>query len=239
MDPIGISFLRSGGMALCQAVFEDEELYRPIASVQPIGGVDTATGSYRVNEFLTVKVSDKPARVPELDEIRDEVIRAWRVQKASEMAFAEAKDLAEKARGSERTLAEMLEDNDDIEVTDTDSFSWLTLGFDARRVRLSEPYGVDAVGPGFMRDVFAMTAGDVKAVHNHDHSVAYVVRMVGHERSEDELRRDFLAEVDRWYGMPVLAAAHRNEMNQAYGKGLETIYEVDWQIDPAEQSRRE
>ncbi len=50
------------------------------------------------------------------------------------------------------------------------------------------------------------------------------------------------ALLDRWFAThlePVLAAAHRNEMNQGYGKGLETIYEVDWQIDPAEPARRE
>ncbi len=47
--------------------------------------------------FLTWKIEDVPPRVPPLDEIRAEVVKAWKREKARPLAQAEAKSIASRA----------------------------------------------------------------------------------------------------------------------------------------------
>lgn len=99
MDPIGKTFILASRRSLIQAVFADGGLFKPIASIQPLGGLDPETGGFRVNEFIVVKVADLPAREPTFDEVKDDVAAVWKKQKASELAFEEAKKLATEAQG--------------------------------------------------------------------------------------------------------------------------------------------
>ena len=51
----------------------------------------------RGRRFLTWKIEDVPPRVPPLDEIRAEVVKAWKREKARPLAEAEAKTIASRA----------------------------------------------------------------------------------------------------------------------------------------------
>ena len=52
-------------------------------------------------QYLAWKVEEKAAYTPELDEVRDEVIMAIRVQEARELATKAAEQIAKQAEGKE------------------------------------------------------------------------------------------------------------------------------------------
>ena len=70
---------------------KDMELYQPVSINEPGG-----------NHYVVMKTSDTPAAVPPLSEMRDEVVKAWKLQKAAELAEKNAQELAKKAEEASR-----------------------------------------------------------------------------------------------------------------------------------------
>jgi hypothetical protein len=137
-------------------------------------------------------------------------------------------------------LSEKLAGDSRFNVTTTDSFSWLTIGNISPTTnqvffRMSEPAGIVAAGPDFMREVFGLEENDVGAVLNHDHSIAYAVRIARRDETRDQLRQVFLAEADRWYGLPSMDAFHQRQAAQALVKDLFDSNNVDWLVPPDQQ----
>ncbi len=62
-----------------------------------------------------------------------------------------------------------------------------------------------------MKTVFDLGDGQVAAVLNHDHTLAYVVRVVEHQYNPEKLRELYLAEAYDWLGQSLM----NNERAQA------------------------
>jgi hypothetical protein len=160
---------------------KDLELYQPVSTFDLDG-----------NRYLSMKTSDTPGRVPTLAEVRDDVAKAWKLQKAAELAEKHVQEVAKRIQESGSTLSDYFTDDPSVTVVRTDPFSWLTGGEVSRITgqqqpfRLSEPDGVVAAGPEFMQYVFDLDDGKAGATLNHDHSVAYVVRVADHQLSPEE-----------------------------------------------------
>ncbi len=199
--PIGKSVVADTGRALWQVFFFSKEfdLYQPITTVEHPDG----------NHYVAVKMADTPARTPPLAEIRDEVVKAWKFQKAAEIAQKNAEELAKKAQEAKSPLATFFADDPSIKVTRTDPFSELTGGdvgvvngqIEQSPFRLSQPEGLHAPGPEFMEKVFQLKDGETAGLLSHDHTTAYVVRVVEHQPSINELRTAYLGEADTWSGL--------------------------------------
>jgi hypothetical protein len=101
-------------------------------------------------------------------------------------------------------------------VVKTDPFAELTVGdvgqLRQQSYRLSQPEGIVAAGPEFMKRVFEMKDGEVAAILNHDHSIAYVVRLVDHQPGLPELRTAYLAEAETWPGHRTMTDGHIQEV---------------------------
>lgn len=222
---------------------KDTDLYKPIVTID----IDN-------NRYLVMKASDEPARVPLLDEIRDDVARAWRLNKASELAKKHADDLAKQADAAGMPLSEFFavdlatgDEQPAVEVVRTDPFAWLTGGeialiggqIQQRPFRLSEPDGIAAAGPEFMRTVFELDEGPAAAVLNHDHSIAYVVRLVEHQYSVDQLREDFLGEASFWPGRRPMDSFHAQQAAAAVVTAALERAQIDWVRDPDPIDREE
>jgi hypothetical protein len=223
---------RFGRAELWLAEYQELDVYEP-----------ALTYDLDFNHYLSVKVADIPASVPTLDEVRDEVVRAWKLREAAKLAEDWAQEQAEEAQETGLPLKEKFADDSRIEVTTTDPFSWLTFGSispTTRQVvfRMSQPDGVIAAGPDFMRKVFELEDGQVGAVLNHDHSQAYVVRVVRHRESRDELRRAFLSESDNWIGLASFDSFHRQQSARALVQDLSEASQVDW-LRPPDQPRQQ
>ncbi len=227
--PVGSSVRPDqGNIPFYYSVFgRDVELYEPIATFD----LDN-------NRFLAMKTEDIPGKVPTLDEVRDEVVHAWKLRKAGELAVKRAEELAKQAQDHGGTLAEAFAGDSSLSVIKTDPFAFFTIGTvsrDTQQVqsfRLSEPEGIVAAGPEFMEKVFALKENEVGAAPNHDRSVAYVVRIAEHQNTPAELQQAFLSEDNNWYGVPAMSRGHFQSALANVISDMLKSSDVDWKRDP-------
>ncbi len=182
------------------------------------------------NAYLFWRTQLEPPYVPPLDQIRDNVVRAWKMIKARELARKRGEEYAEQVRTLHKTLTELFGSQETLKVTETQPFSWLTFGNvpaqPGARPRLSEVEGVDLPGPAFMKTVFGLSADGVGVTLNEPQDTAYVVRLVDFEPSLDELRDAFAREQPSRY----LAAAFddQRQIYETWIKDLNAEADVHW-----------
>jgi hypothetical protein len=182
------------------------------------------------NFYLFWKTSEEPAYVPPLDEIRSEVVQAWKLNKARELAKKRGEEYAEQARTQKKSLAELFGSQPNMKVSEPAPFSWLTLGNvplqQGAEPRLSEVDGVDQAGPDFMRAVFGLPAGGVGVAFNQPQDIVYVVRAIEFEPSEEQLRDEFARENPMRY----LSAAREDQraIYRSWIEDLKTDADVRW-----------
>ena len=119
--------------------------------------------------------------------------------KARTLATKRAEEYAAQDRAAHKSLQEFFGTEGKLKVSETNSFSWLTIGnvpFDpsASQPRISQVEGVEHAGEAFMQAVFDLAPGEVGVALNQPQDTAYVVRLVDYEKSLDELRQEFAAE---------------------------------------------
>ena len=191
---------QSGRQLVVQTVFADLEPYEPLLAQDRLDG----------NWYLLIKVEDVPSRVPKLEEIRTEVVTAWKKREAGKLALAKAEQLAQEAQEAAGSLADFFAEKG-YEVVTTDLFSWLTFGSTPMEMRrgpqLGEAPPLTAVGPDFMSQAFKLQPNQVVGLLNYDQSNAYVIRLDRRARTEDELRAAFLSEANNWFGGQIMMNA--------------------------------
>lgn len=235
--PVGKSGSIETGTTLLQTLFlsDDLELYQPILTLD----IDR-------NHYLAMKTSDTPRRIPELAEVKDDVVRAWKHERAAEAARKYAEDFAKKAQDARSPLTDFFADDQSVKVVRSDPFSLLT-GGDVARVggqnrqypfRLSQPDEIEAAGPEFLQRVFELKDGEVAAVLNNDHSLAYVVRVVEHQDSPDELRSAYLAEANTWDGYNLKTSEHASNYVSHLRSEIIPGAKLDWLRDPDQIKQR-
>ncbi len=192
------------------------------------------------NLYLSILTERFDRVTPELKDVRDKVVAAWKRQQAAILAEAAAKTLATKARDSGLSLETYFAKEQGGEnkaeagtVVETDPFSFLTIGNISPttgevRLRLSQPEPLVAPGPDLLEAVFDLEPGDVGAALNHDQSIVYLLRVSARLQSEDALRSQFLTEGDRWFGMPAMIRSRiRSAATALVGDLLENV-ELVW-----------
>jgi hypothetical protein len=234
--PVGKSTRSDTGAVLLLDLFttRDLDLYQPVLTHDVNG-----------NRYLMMKTSDTPGRVPNLVDVGDDVERAWKRTAASKLALKQAEELAKKAQESGGPLADYFADDQSIQVVRTDPFSKLTGGevaivqgeYRQQPFRLSQPDEIAAPGPDFMRRVFELKDGEVGAVLNHDQSIAYVVRVVEHQDSLDELRTAYLAEANTWDGLRLKRYEHSQQAASSLVSDVGA--NVNWEREPDQFAEEE
>jgi len=144
-------------------------------------------------EFLYWKTAQESSYVPELNDIREEVVDAWKRQQALALAKAEAERLAKQA-AADKPLGESL--GAGHTVLQPPEFSWMTTGFTpfgGGAPALSAVDGVQSAGEDFMKSVFALQPGQAGVAVNQPQDTVYVVRMVEQSPDDEVLKQQFLA----------------------------------------------
>jgi hypothetical protein len=208
----------------------DRELYQPLLTVNTSDG----------DRYISMKTSDTPSRVPDLADakVRDQVLRAWKLREAAKIALKDAEKQAAAAEKQGSSLTDFYAQKPAIEVERVDPFSYYTRGdvpdrFDmAQRFRLSQPDGIVAAGPELLDKVFALEQGEVGAALNHDHSIAYVIRVVEHQDSPETLRTAYLAEANTWDGLQAMTEQHVGQSRAAIVANIAGADGIDWKRDP-------
>ncbi len=228
---VGKSIVPESGRPLWQILFGGKEL----EPLQPISTVARPEG----NHFVAMKVSDTPSRVPTLADVRDEVVKAWKFQKAVEIAQKNADEMAKKAQENKEPLTTVFADDPSIKVTRTDPFSELTGGdigvvngqLEQSPFRLSQPEGLHAPDPDFMRKVFQLKDGEVVALPSHDHTIVYVVRVVEHQPAINELRTAYLGEANTWSGLNNMMRDHMRDVGSQLIDDITKGAHLEWKRD--------
>lgn len=227
--PVGMSVKADeNNLPLWYVLFgQERELYQPLATFDLDG-----------NRYVAMKASDTPGKVPTLDEVRDEVVQAWKMEQAADLALKHAEAEAERAQKSGAWLGDFFANDDNVQVVRTDPFAWLTIGNVSPRTgqvesfRLSQPDGIVAAGPQFMNVAFDLQGGEVAAALNHDRSIAYVLRLVEHQSSLEEMRRVFLSEADQWYGLARMTQDHVGIAYNDLVMDLLSSIDLRWERQP-------
>jgi len=141
--------------------------------------------------YMTWKTEDIEAYVPTLEECRDEVVLAIRMEQARELARADAEKIAQEASVEGKTLADVVPESKQANyLTGVGPFSWLDqVGF--MQTSIGNVPELDAVGTEFMKKVFSTQVGEVAVAPNDRGSVFYVVTPTEFQPSIDQLHQQF------------------------------------------------
>ncbi len=184
----------------------------------------------------------EPESVPLLDDVRDDVVRAWKMQQALPLARAKAEQLAQQAAQSGQPLVAVFPDNAS-QVIRSDPFSWMTRGAMPggmpMRPTLSPVKGqagdrrvsVAGAGEDFMRAVFDLQVGQVGVAVNQPQTFVYVVRIEAEEPSDQQRREAFFA-AGLTNELAELAQLQLGDIVRDWYSTLEREYEIKWSRPP-------
>lgn len=184
-------------------------------------------------EFCFWKTNEELAHVPDLADVRTEVIQAWKKNRAVVLAKEDAEKKASQTRDAKKSLKELFE-NEKTKVVETDEFSWLSYGNIAPGAfnppRLSEVTDVEAAGQDFMKAVFALDEGGAGVAWNEPQTMVYVVRVVDDVKSTKELDEEFFEGLRQ--GVTDLAMQNRFEITGQWFREIDKEMKVTWIRDP-------
>jgi len=172
--------------------------------------------------------AEKPS-TPTYEEAREDVVAAWKRQKAYDIAKQEAEELAKKAEKAESLKSLVNPSN----VVAPPPFSWLSMGsvpFGMNRPELSVVPGIEFAGQDFMKGVFALSEGQAGTATNQPHSRVYAVKMMKLEPNEEELR-DRFAESGLFETMSIASAQWQDSVREQRQQ-LDKEFDVSWQRPP-------
>jgi len=186
--------MQARGTTVAERAFENDTLYYPYR----------ADSLLRDKRYSYWKLEDVAPRVPELAEVKDVVVAAWKLAQAKPLAEKRANELAEKAKAAGQPLTTVLSgetvtgktDGLPISVRETPKFTWLSmpqnLPFQFNPMFMPPPQlsfidGVSQAGNNFMKKVFEeIGPGQYGVAPNESTSIYYVVQVKQRDASPTE-----------------------------------------------------
>ena len=146
--------------------------------------------------YVAWKVAERDAYTPTLDEVREEVVSAIRMEEARGLAKAEAESLAKQANEGADLATLIPEDKKDNLKTGLGPFTWLNMvGF--RQITVGNIPELDSVGDDFMKAAFSTDEGGFSVAANQPRRVYYVIKPEKLDPSVEELRERFKQPINR------------------------------------------
>lgn len=186
--------MQSRGRTVAERSFENDTLYYPYR----------ADSLLRDKRYAYWKREDVAPRVPELAEVKTEVVSAWKLAQAKPLAEQRANSLAEKAKAAGQPLATVMSgetitgktDGTPISVRETPKFTWLSspqnMPFQFNPMFMPPPQlsfidGVSQAGNNFMKKVFEeLGPGDYGVAPNESGLIYYVVQVKQRDATPSE-----------------------------------------------------
>ncbi len=187
-----------------------------------------------LNNRYTFWVTDnQPARVPELDEVRDEVIGTWKLVEARKLVDQRANVLVERLQDSNVTIAELATETEKETVLNVPGFSWWTTtrtaghGTRGGLPEISEVPGIVKPGDDFMQAVFTRAKGQAGFAFNQPQTVGFVFRVKSVEPTEAIAHAKFMAESS--YTMQAAAQPDAQAAANAWLEELRQDAQLHWE----------
>jgi hypothetical protein len=146
--------------------------------------------------YVSWKTQETEAKTPSLDEVREDVIMAIRMQEARELAKAAAEKIADAANESGDLSAAVPEDKKSNFYEGLGPFTWMnSFGFSGATI--GNVPELDSVGADFMEATFTTEVGKVAVAPNQPERVFYVIAPTKFEPTIEELQEQFKQPVNR------------------------------------------
>ena len=161
----------SGGRKFVDEMFDPKTgLYEPIELTDVLG-----------TRFLVRKVKDEPPHVPTLEQVRSEVIVAWKMAQARPLAEKAASELASQIKAKGATLKDPKVDGFRVEsippITRSQTSFMPTSMFEPSPVVETPIPDVPHAGEAFRDAYFGLQAGSVDVAPNQPRTVYYVMTL--------------------------------------------------------------
>lgn len=263
-EPIGAATEPSAnpfqpGPSVAQAVFDNDSILYP----------RRADSAFSDKRFAYWKLEDVPPRVPELAEVKEEVVTAWKQTMARPLAEKRAQALAELIQKSGKPMTEALsgqtvtgaDDGEALSVRETPRFSWMSLPrnlpmqFNPMFMpppQLSQVDGVVEPGKEFMETVFEKLGPDQTGVAvNEPKSIYYVVHVKQRDATPaadaenlglKALQQQFMTEGRTGFESGPYMYFNREqlfELIDKWRKAYESRYEITWDTPLEEEELSE
>jgi peptidyl-prolyl cis-trans isomerase D len=159
----------SGGKKFAEEVFDAKtNLFEPIELTDAIG-----------TRFLIRKTKDEPPHVPALDEVRSDVILAWKLAQARPLAEKAAREIAEQIKSKGGTIKEPKVDSYSVRtippVSRTQQSFQPASMFEPSPVTETPIPEVSHPGEAFRDTYFGLRKGEVEVAVNQPKTVYYVL----------------------------------------------------------------
>lgn len=176
LDPIheaevGLSRF-SGGRKFAEELFDTKSiLHEPIEFTDPEG-----------RRYLVRKLQDVPPRVPRLEEVRAEVVLAWKTEQARPRAAAAAREYAQKRKAAGGTIKGEVDDGHPVITTDPITKLQPGIPLPGRFLENApaaptEIRQLSRAGPVLRETYFGLKQGDVEVAPNRPETVYYVLAL--------------------------------------------------------------
>lgn len=133
--------------------------------------------------FWPIELAD--AKVPKLEECKDQIVGFWRQSNAVDAAQKAAEEIAAKV-GPDKKLSEI----DSAKTIQTGEFTWFQPR--GRQAVLSNPIGVDSPSDAFMETAFSLDQGQAGVAVNGSGDTIFVIQSQTPKASMAEVGDDFL-----------------------------------------------
>lgn len=182
-------------------------------------------------QFVFWKTKEKEQYLPTFDDVRDEVLAAWKTLEASKQAQAEADKIAAAAKG-DKPLNEVVPAKDAV-IVDNNITYYQEIRQPGQFLPAEIP-GVEKTSMDMLDAIFATPVGQTIVVPNVDKSIWYVARVTGERKSEAELRDQLKAEMNGEFPLSVsYLEAQRVQMRWAeIQEDLMTRFNLEWKAIP-------
>jgi hypothetical protein len=186
-------------------------------------------------KFVFWKTSEEAAYTPEFDEVRDEVIRAWKFREARRLALAAANHAAQEATANGTRLEECLASKDRV-LIQTGEITWMTGGSvpleAGAQPRLVTIPGVPDAGRRMIHRLFRLPIGQIDVLANHPQNTYFVARVAKVVPTLEIRREEFFETGVAEPGLLSVAQGENQRLLAEWYEGLLKEYEVTWLREP-------
>lgn len=185
---------------------------------QPLFAAVRTADDQRGKIYITWKTEETEAYTPNLDQVRDEVIMAIRMEEARDLAEAEAEKIAAKVKDGEDLATLVPDSKKDNVKAGLGPFTWMN-SFGMQGASIGNVKELDSVGNDFMKATFQTEVGKASVGSNNPQRVFYVVQPTKFDPPVDELQEQFKQPINRM--MARMVATDVNEVLQGYYQSVD------------------
>ncbi len=200
--------------------------------------VQSIRGSMLDVEFLYWKTDEQPERVPELTEVRAEVVRAIKLKQAIQLAKDDAAAAAKMLTEKHQRPSDVYRTDANRRVLKVDSITWMTPSVaGVQGPRVSRVPGIQYPGDEFMKTVFGLDVDQAAMVLDHPQDTAYAVFVTNVDVDTSQLRQQFV-QTGPTADTVAIAYYENNAAQENWYRQIERDLKLEWKRDPLPGSER-